>query len=190
MSGKKFDIFLSYQWDKKKEVLELYPKLTNELNYRVWMDDHLLVATESLYDQLARGLNESNCVVACVTEKYCHSENCKLELEFAQTHNLPVICLMLEKLALNEVGSIGLLINRKMTLNFYKNQTDLWSGDRFEGLIKAVNKTIGRDSDLPSMQNIISLSNMNNNVVNITINQAEIRVSCFRRLLDSKLKKY
>jgi len=163
-SQKKFDIFLSYQWSKKNEVNKLYTKLTSDLEYKVWMDDYQLVATASLYDQLAKGLNDSKCLVACITEKYCQSENCKLELEYAQTNKIPIICIMLEKLPLNE-GSISLLINSKLRLNFYhiNEESDLWSGIMFEKLKESIQIAM-------NSPNIINVSKINN-TVNININQ-------------------
>jgi hypothetical protein len=166
-SETKFDIFLSYQWDNKTEVKELYTKLNNELVYRVWIDDNELYATASLYDQIAQGIDNSLCLVACVTEKYIQSENCKLEIEYAQTKKIPIICIMLERMPLDQTGSVCLLVNGKMRLNFYKqnDKTNLWSGDIFEKLKESIDKSIR------PINKVVNTVNIVNNTVNININQ-------------------
>jgi hypothetical protein len=45
---KKFDVFLSYQWDVKPSVMKLYEKLT-DLGLRVWMDQ-FEIGTSRLVD--------------------------------------------------------------------------------------------------------------------------------------------
>lgn len=85
--SKKFDIFISYQWDIKPEVKQLYAKLKDELNYKVWMDEYELKGGTNLYDQITHGLNESTCVIALVTKKYSKSENCKVKKPIIKTKN-------------------------------------------------------------------------------------------------------
>jgi hypothetical protein len=137
---KKFDIFLSYQWDIKNDVRQLYTKLTEELNYKVWMDEHELKGGTNLYDQITKGLNDTVCLIALVTKKYSKSENCKLEIEYAQSNNIPMIVLMMERIEIKDLGSVGLVINRKTRLNFYKeaDKTKLWTGELFDSLLKSV----------------------------------------------------
>ena len=54
--SKKFDVFLSYQWDIKSKIKSLYKLLTEEYKLKVWMDDHELDHTGNLYDQQVTGL--------------------------------------------------------------------------------------------------------------------------------------
>lgn len=152
--SKKFDIFISYQWDIKVEVKQLYTKLKDELNYKVWMDEFELKAGGNLYDQITHGLNESHCLVALVTKKYSKSENCKLEIEYAQTNNIPMIVLMMDRVQIKDIGSVGLVINRKTRLNFYK-ETDklkLWTGELFDSFIQSVNEFIPKKNKKKSLK--------------------------------------
>ncbi len=36
---KEYDVFLSYQWDIKPQVIKLYNELTNNQKLKVWMDE-------------------------------------------------------------------------------------------------------------------------------------------------------
>ena len=38
-----FDIFISYQWDIKPQVIALYKELTKDNKFKVWMDEFHLV---------------------------------------------------------------------------------------------------------------------------------------------------
>lgn len=154
--SKKFDIFISYQWDLKAEVKLLYNKLKTELNLKVWMDEYELKAGSNLYDQITHGLNDSYCVIALVTKKYSKSENCKLEIEYAQSSNIPMIVLMMERVEIKELGSVGLIVNRKTRLNFYKveDKANLWSGEMFDSLIQSVEQYLPKRRRAKSKLNV------------------------------------
>ena len=121
------DIFLSYNWNIKKQVKSLYDKLT-ELNYKVWMDDEKLNAgNNALTAELANGIKTSKLFLSCVTQDYCKSYNCNLEVEFASQSKKEMIILMVDKLdttSIHEIqivdrdqkSGIGLLITYKYKL--------------------------------------------------------------------------
>ena len=94
-SNKKFDIFLSYNWDHKPFVKKLYNLLCNELNFKVWIDDMELDNTP-LTSQLADGINNSHIFMCCITKKYSESRNCRKEFFYAFGKNKPTIILMFE----------------------------------------------------------------------------------------------
>ena len=94
-SNKKFDIFLSYNWDHKPFVKKLYNLLCNELNFKVWIDDMELDNTP-LTSKLADGINNSHIFMCCITKKYSESRNCRKEFFYAFSKNKPTIILMFE----------------------------------------------------------------------------------------------
>jgi hypothetical protein len=53
-----------------------------------------------------------------------------------------MIVLMMERVQIKELASVGFVINRKTRLNFYKeaDKTKLWTGELFDSLIVAINE--------------------------------------------------
>ena len=98
--NKKFDIFLSYQWNKKHLVKQLYNKLKEEYNLALWLDEQETDASGNLFEQLAKGLNNSKIVLCFITREYCKSENCISEITYARDNCIPIIVLMMERLNL------------------------------------------------------------------------------------------
>ncbi len=133
-----FDIFLSYNWDSKDLVKSLYQKLTEELNYSVWLDDNQL-DSRSLFEQLCEGIKLSKCVLCVVTKKYTESDNCVREINFASSCRKPLVVIMLERLDIMDLGSVGFIIAPLTRLNFYKQDPEMmWSGLMFENLTKSL----------------------------------------------------
>lgn len=123
-----FDIFLSYNWDSKDVVRDLYDKLTANFGYRVWIDDKQL-DSGMLYEQLCQGIKNSKCVICCVSEKYAESDNCIKEITFAQMCKKPLIIIMLERLNVSEIGCVGFIIASLTRFNFYKQKPIEWTGN-------------------------------------------------------------
>ena len=92
------DIFISYNWGIKKQVRELYEILT-ENNYKVWMDERDLQNSNSpLTAQLGTNIINSSIFLCCITEDYCKSFNCNLEIEYANTKDKSIVPLMIQKI--------------------------------------------------------------------------------------------
>jgi len=100
-----YDAFLSYNWSIKNEVKLLEESLT-EMGLKVWRDDEkeLHANDGSLLGELAQAIKISKTFVCCVTNSYCESHNCNLEIEFANTLAKPLVVLMFERLLFIVVG--------------------------------------------------------------------------------------
>ena len=153
-----FDIFLSYNWESKDLIKSLYAKLTQELEYKVWIDDHQL-DSRGLYEQLCEGIKNSKCVVCCVTKKYSQSENCIREINFASVSRKPLIIIMLDRLDVSDIGSVGFIIASLTRFNIYKNDTNSkWSGEIYNSMIKSIADNI-RQKRNPLIGRIIDSKN-------------------------------
>ena len=105
MSDEK-DIFISYQWAIKPEVKILDEKLT-KMGLNVWRDERDLQSNDKpLTSQLSISIKKSKIFLCCITEKYCKSHNCNLEIEWANTLNKPLIVLMIERLSPGQISDI------------------------------------------------------------------------------------
>jgi hypothetical protein len=138
-NNKKFDIFLSYNWDSKTQVKSLYKKLSTDFRYKVWLDD-VQLDSRNLFEQLIQGINDSRLFLCCITKKYSQSDNCIREINYASINKLPLVIVMLEKLNINELGSIGFIIASLTRFNFYNqiSNDNVWSGEIFDSMMKSI----------------------------------------------------
>jgi hypothetical protein len=93
-----YDVFISYNWDIKNEVRQFHENLSNR-GFKVWRDEIYLTNDQAtLAAQLAQAINKSKIFICCITEKYCKSYNCNLEIDYVNNMNKPKIVLMIDNL--------------------------------------------------------------------------------------------
>jgi leucine-rich repeat kinase 2 len=97
--SKEIDVFISYCWKNSHDAVkkgtlrnekslscldprELY-SLFRENGLNVWLDIHNLKESRGMFEEMSRGLNKAKVVVACISDDYVNSQNCKLEFRFA-----------------------------------------------------------------------------------------------------------
>lgn len=82
----KYDVFISYQWDDKAKAKEL-KRFLEKHKLNVWMDEYKVNLGHGLNSQLQDAIYNSRILVACITKKYCLSQNCTSEYNFADRVN-------------------------------------------------------------------------------------------------------
>ena len=101
-----FDVFISYNWEIKKQVQQLYAILTS-LNYKVWLDERELNAgSNALTAELALAIKNSKVILSCITKDYCKQFNCNLEVEYASAKKKEMVVLMIEKIDTTKIDEI------------------------------------------------------------------------------------
>ena len=83
-------LFISYQWDKQREIKALYSKLTS-LGYSCWLDVMQMGGGDSLYDKIDRGVRGCQLLLSCTTPKYAMSANCRSETSLRVEQFLSII---------------------------------------------------------------------------------------------------
>ena len=129
-------IMISYQWDRQKDVVALYTRLT-ELGYRCWLDIFQMGGGDSLFEKIDDGIRHTQCVLACITPNYTKSTNCRREMSLADALKKPIVPLYLEETSTwPPPGPMSLVFTDKTYVDF-RHQTspnDLWSSREFDQL--------------------------------------------------------
>ncbi|ESP00619.1 hypothetical protein LOTGIDRAFT_157899 [Lottia gigantea] len=137
------DVFISYQWDKQKNIMLLYKKLT-ELGYHCWMDIYQMGGGDSLYDKIDRGVRGSKVVISCVTEKYSLSANCRREVSLCDSLKRPIIPLLLESMTWPPRGPMSMAFTELLYIDVHSDPKiqDTWSGSKFDELRSKIEKYV------------------------------------------------
>ncbi|CAF0844664.1 unnamed protein product [Rotaria sordida] len=162
-------IIISYQWDCQKDVLNLYKQLT-QLGYRIWLNIFQMGGGDSLLDKYNIAIQQSLCLLVCITPKYMKSINCQREISLANTFHKPIIPLLLEETNTWPPSDLILSIFvHKSYIDFrHSNGYDRWTEKQFVLLLAQLKKIIPNvETDKPrhllEMQRPISASRHSNN---------------------------
>jgi hypothetical protein len=141
------EVFISYQWDKQKQIINLYKKFTN-LGLTVWLDIHQMAGGDSLYDKIDRGLRNCSLVISCVTTKYGLSANCRKEIALADALSKPIIPILLEQgMKYPPAGPMAPTLSVIKYIDFTDQQhQDNWEGEPFDKLVEEMQKHLPQDT--------------------------------------------
>jgi hypothetical protein len=118
----KFDIFISYQWDIKELVLQLYNFIHKKVTKKIWLDKFQIKSGTVLFEELKQGIDNSSTIICCITKAYARSQNCQDEFGYSLFTKKPMLVLVFEKLDLaNDIGWIGFKIVNTTRCNIYKD---------------------------------------------------------------------
>jgi uncharacterized protein YqkB len=87
-------IMISYNRDSRDLCLKIKSELESQ-NLKVWIDTESI--SGSSLESMALAIENSFCVLMCMTEKYKQSPNCRAEAEYAFTLNKSIIPLIMQK---------------------------------------------------------------------------------------------
>jgi hypothetical protein len=141
--GKGTYIFLSYAHKNTETVMPIFEGMF-ENGYRIWYDAGIEAGTE-WPEYVAEHLQRSACCVAFMTKEFLDSHNCRQELNFALTKNIPVLVVYLEKVTLTAGMEMRLGLSQAM---YYDRFSDK---DEF---IKRVRNAIEKKSQKTTMAKI------------------------------------
>ena len=114
------NIFISYQWKSQPKVKRLYSELVSYDFLSVFMDIFNIKAGNNLYASLATNIQQADVILACVSRDYVKSKNCEREIIYADAFNKSIMPLYIEKIPIQELGSIGFILVRERYCNLYK----------------------------------------------------------------------
>jgi hypothetical protein len=142
-------IMISYNRDSRDLCLQIKGELES-LGYRIWIDVEDIHG--SSLESMAKAIEDSFCVLMCMTEKYKQSTNCRAEAEYAFQLNKPIIPLIMQK-DYKPDGWLGIILGSKIFVNFTRYEFSECMR-RLKLEIKGVHKSFNvNDSALAEMTN-------------------------------------
>jgi leucine-rich repeat kinase 2 len=102
------DVFISYCWQNSHDAIKkgtkgpksalgwLDPRILmtffKENGIEAWLDIQEINPSQTLFAEITKGINQAKIVVACLSDEYVKSINCKLEFRFAHTSlKVPIV---------------------------------------------------------------------------------------------------
>ena len=114
-------IMISYNTGSRELCLKIKEKLES-LGYKVWIDVNDIHG--SSLDAMAKAVEDSFCVLMCVTEKYRQSVNCQAEAQYAFKLNKKIIPIIMQQGYESVQGWLGIIMGDKIFVNFTKYPFD------------------------------------------------------------------
>ena len=110
-------VMISYNTASRDLCLKIKENLESS-GYQVWIDVNDIHG--SSLDAMAKAVEDSFCVLMCVTEKYRQSVNCQAEAQYAFKLNKKIIPVIMQKGYENVQGWLGIIMGDKIFVNFTK----------------------------------------------------------------------
>ena len=116
MVNKKGHIMISYN-SKSRDTCLTVKKELEKYGHGVWIDVENIHG--SSLDSMAKAVEQSACILMCMTEKYKISANCRREAEYAVQQDKPIIPLIMER-GYKPDGWLGIILGSKIFIDFTK----------------------------------------------------------------------
>ena len=144
------DIFISYQYDNTASVIKLYEKLTKTYEIKTWLDIKSLKVGDDLSEKILKAIKACKILICCMTKNYSQSRYCQKELVVADSLNKKIIVLMFENQRLKDLGKIGLIMDKFIRINIFKDSDALecWCGNLASALFVTIETMLGVDLSL------------------------------------------
>jgi len=93
-NGKTFDVMISYSHKEKVLCKQIYDELIRE-GYRVWIDFDQMHG--NVMDAMAKGIEQSQIIIICMSEQYRKSNYCRAEAHYAFQRERKIVPILLQK---------------------------------------------------------------------------------------------
>ncbi len=125
-------IMISYNSKSRDYCLQIKNELEN-IGKKVWIDiDNI---TGSSLEAMAKAIEQSECVLVCMTEMYKESPNCRLEAEYIIQLNKPFVPIIMQK-GYKPNGWLGIILGSKIFIDINKHNS---VKECFEKILQQIN---------------------------------------------------
>jgi hypothetical protein len=109
-------IMISYNRNSRELCLSIKKEL-EKLGLNIWIDVEDIHG--SSLESMAKAIEDSFCVLMCISENYKQSANCRAEAEYAFQLNKPIIPLIMQE-NYKADGWLGIIMGSRIFVNFKK----------------------------------------------------------------------
>lgn len=130
-----YDLMISYCWAEKIVCKKIFEQF-NTKGYRIWFDENDMHGNS--LSAMANAIENSQCIIVCMSENYEKSNACRHEAEFAYVRQRYIIPLVVQpKYKAREW--LGFIIGALIYIDFTKYEFDR-AFDMLEAEMKAIEK--------------------------------------------------
>lgn len=165
---------ISYNRGSRDLCLQIKAEL-EKCQFKVWIDVENI--SGSSLESMANAIENSFCILICMTEKYKQSPNCRAEGEYSFQLNRPIIPLIMQK-DYRPDGWLGIILGKKIYINFTNNFDDSMTSLNQE-LTKVL--TIDQKSKLTSLKVPVNGAHLSKEL-------SQRKAKLFSQELNSKFK--
>lgn len=135
-------IFVSYAHKDGDAVWPLIDRLSDD-GFRIWYDDGIAPGTE-WPEYVANHLKDAAAVIAFVTPNSAASANCRREITFSLSKNIPFISVMLEPTELSAGLELQLSAQRCILKNNYATEEKFYVALKTAGILAPCKRDAGK----------------------------------------------
>ncbi|CAF1217778.1 unnamed protein product [Adineta ricciae] len=136
-----YDMMISYCWAQKELCHRINDRLEKD-GYSVWLDRDEMRG--SIIESMAEAVENSKCILFCISSDYKSSTNCQAEAEYAYNRKRKMIPLVVEK-DYKPDGWLGFMTGSKIYIDFADKEDDEFD-EAYKLLIAEIKRQEADDS--------------------------------------------
>ncbi|CAF4288127.1 unnamed protein product [Rotaria sp. Silwood2] len=117
----KYDCMISYSWTDMDLAHRIFKQLTQNLGYKVWLDQEEMHG--STIEAMANAVESAEFILVCMSDTYKRSVNCQSEAEYAFNRKKHIIPIKMKKDFVAD-GWLGFIIGTRMYIDFGQHEFD------------------------------------------------------------------
>ncbi|CAF1364740.1 unnamed protein product [Adineta ricciae] len=114
-----YDVIISYNQNDYDLVYEIYRQLTEDYQLKVWFDENPTIRVSC--EMMAQAIDQTKCVLICISEAYKTSGNCRIQAEYAQDRRKEMILLIVGEVELD--NWLKFISTEKMCIDFVQSDS-------------------------------------------------------------------
>jgi len=135
----RIDVFISYSWADKDAVKRL-KEILESSKLKCWIDDGKMHGGNQLFAEIEQGISSAYIFLACISDSYGNSENCKREVLLATDRKKLIIPVIISQCnPYPPRGDMGPLLAGKLYIDMRDSQLLVNNSDQ---LIRAVTQSL------------------------------------------------
>ncbi len=140
-----YDLMISYCWAEKIVCKKIFEQF-NTKGYRIWFDENDMHGNS--LSAMANAIENSQCIIVCMSENYEKSNACRHEAEFAYVRQRFILPLVVQP-KYKPLSWLGFIIGARIYVDFTKHEFDRAFG-MLEAEMKSTEKVVQQKPAVPA----------------------------------------